>query len=59
VEQEAFLVVDWHEGQDTIDSSMEVALYLIKSYEIDLGYLKFFPNFKHPFWNLAVDPIIR
>ena len=29
-EQETFLAIDWPEGQVTLDSSMEVSLYLIK-----------------------------
>ena len=36
-EQETFLAIDWPEGQVTLDSSMEVSLYLIKNYKKDLG----------------------
>jgi hypothetical protein len=37
VEWEADLAVDLHEGRETLNSPMEVALYLIKSYKKDLG----------------------
>jgi hypothetical protein len=57
VEWEADLAVDLHEGRDSLNT-VEVALYLIRSYKKDLGY-QIFPISKLVFWDSTIDPIIR